>query len=79
MVNMKQLPFYFGEDDVFWKILEKTELLESDVRSALLAYAYTIRRDRDEVWEKLNEAYKAFRRLGLNLSRKDMEEMYHLR
>jgi hypothetical protein len=61
MVNMKQLPFYFDEDTVFWEILEKTELLQDDVSMALLAYAYTIRRseDRDEIWQKLNEAYRA--------------------
>lgn len=78
---MKQLPFYFDEDAVFWEILEKTELLQDDVSIALLAYAYTIRRseDRDEIWQKLNEAYKAFRRSMRNLSREDYIEMFHLR
>ena len=80
MANMKQLPFYFDENAVFWEILEKTELLHEDVSTALLAYAYMIRRseDKDEVWQKLNEAHKAFRRSISHLKREDYIKIFHL-
>ena len=74
-------PFEFEEDDILWDIVKRYGMTPNEVRTAVLAWAYTVarERDRDETWEKLNEAYKAFNRIGRNLDRNKMKEMYHLK
>jgi len=74
-------PFEFDEDDILWDIVRKYGMTPSEIRTAVLAWAYTVARekDRDETWEKLNEAYKAFNRVGVNVDPEKMKETYHLK
>lgn len=73
-------PFDFPEDDVVWEIVKKYKLLQSGVREAVLAWAYTYARDKEkgETWDKLNQAFKAFRRETLNVDKDKFREIYHL-
>ena len=73
-------PFNFEDEDILWDIVKKTGMTPNEVRTAVLAWAYTVarERDRDETWEKLNEACRAFNRDMINVDRKKMKEKYHL-
>ena len=73
-------PFEFEETDILWEIVRKYGMTPNDVRTAVLAWAYTLARvkERDETCEKLNDAYKSYHREMTNVNQKKMKEIYHL-
>lgn len=73
-------PFEFEETDALWGIIKKYGMTPREIREAILAWAYTVARERErgETWEKLNGAFKAFNREMINVDPQKVREIYHL-
>jgi hypothetical protein len=73
-------PFEFEKTDVLWDIIKKYGMTPSEIREAILAWAYTVARERErgETWEKLNEAFKSFKREMVNVGSDKMRQIYDL-
>jgi hypothetical protein len=73
-------PFEFEKSDVLWDIIKKYGMTPREIREAILAWAYTVAREqeRDETWEKLNEAFISFNDEMRNVDSEKMRKIYHL-
>ena len=73
-------PFEFEEDDVLWDILKKYSPTSTEMRQAVLSWLYVVARDneRGDTWEKLNDAYRSYRREMRGVDKNKMKEIYNL-
>jgi len=72
--------FDFEKEDPIWDIMKKYGITSDEVRRSILAWAYTIakERERDEVWNALNEGFKSFRRKMTNVNEQELRRIYTL-
>ena len=68
----------FEEGDPIWDIIKKYGITSNEVRQAILAWAYTIARERDEVFNALNQGFKLFRRKMTNVNEQEFRRIYNI-
>ena len=72
--------FDFEEKDPIWDIIKKYEITSSEIRQAILAWAYTIAKqdERDEVFEALNEGFTLFGHRMKNVDEQELRKIYRI-
>lgn len=73
--------FDFEEGDPIYDIIRKYGITSTDVRQAILAWAYTMAKEdeRDEVGNALNEGFKLFRRKMRKVDKEELMRIYRIK
>jgi len=76
---LKRIYLELEDNDPLLDVIKKYGITQSEMETAISAWAYTIAREedeRDEVWKALNNGFRLFRRRMMNVDVQKFREIF---